>query len=178
VRWVALLRAVNLAGRNKVPMAELRALLERAGYADVRTYIASGNVLVDGPEDPAIVAGDMERIVETSFDVTTTAILRSPAQLASTVAAHPFGADTARSHVAFLASEPSTDAATRLEAADHGPDRAVLVGGEVYLHYPAGFQGARLSAARVERILGVQATMRNWRTVAALAELAHSPGTA
>lgn len=178
MRWVALLRAVNLGARNKVPMAELRALLERAGYADVRTYIASGNVLLDGPEDPTIVARDVERIIEKSFDVTTTAILRSPARLASTVAAHPFGADTAQSHVAFLASEPSTDAAAQFEAADHGPDGAVLAGGEVHLHYPAGFQGARLSAARMERILGVQATMRNWRTVAALAELAHSPGTA
>jgi uncharacterized protein (DUF1697 family) len=173
VRWVVLLRAVNLGARNKVPMAELRALLEEErGYADVRTYIASGNVLLDGPKSGAAVGRKLERLVADAFGVTTTAIVRTPDELAVIVAGHPFGRNTSRSHVVFLADEPAREAAERLAAADHSPDRAVLAGPNVYVQYHAGVQRARLSAARLEQLLDVAATHRNWRTVGALAELA------
>jgi uncharacterized protein (DUF1697 family) len=172
VRWVALLRAVNLGARNKVPMAELRTLLNDAGYGAVHTYIASGNVLFDGPEDPAAVASSLERLIADAFGVNTTAIMRTPEQLATVVAGHPFGDDTSRSHVVFLAREPEPDAIDRLATVDHTPDRALLAGANVYLQYPAGVQGSRLSAARLERLLGLPGTHRNWRTVVALAELA------
>lgn len=172
MRWVVLLRAVNLGSRNKVPMAKLRALLEGTGYGDVQTYIASGNVLLDGPRSGAAVARELERIVAAEFGVDTIAIVRKPAELAALVSDHPFGRDTSRSHVVFLAKRPSKKAAEELAAADHSPDRGVLAGKELYVQYGAGVQNARLSAARLERMLGVPATHRNWRTVAALAELA------
>ena len=172
MRWVALLRAVNLGARNKVPMAELRALLSGAGYGDVRTYIASGNVLLDGPQARSTIAGELERLIADAFQVKTTAVMRTPKELASVVAGHPFGVDTSQSHVVFLAERPGSQAARQLAAADHSPDRALLVGADVYLRYPAGVQGSRLSTARLERLLGTPGTHRNWRTVAALAELA------
>ena len=172
MRWVALLRAVNLGARNKVPMAELRTQLEAAGYGSVRTYIASGNVILDAPGSRAAVARGLEQHIADEFGVDTTAIIRKPDELAAVVEAHPFGADTSLSHVVFLARKPGAAAAKRLAAADHSPDQAVLVGMDVYLHYPAGVQGSRLSAARLERLLEVRATHRNWRTVAKLAELA------
>jgi uncharacterized protein (DUF1697 family) len=153
-------------------MAELRTLLEEAGYGDVRTYIASGNVLLDGPRSGAAVARELERIVADEFGVDTTAIARKPAELATLVSDHPFGRDTSRSHVVFLAERPSAKAAERLAAEDHSPDQGVLVVKDVYVQYGAGVQNARLSAARLERLLGVAATHRNWRTVAALAERA------
>lgn len=172
MRWVVLLRAVNLGSRNKVPMAQLRSLLEGSGYGDVRTYIASGNVLFDGPRSAAAVARELEQIVADGFGVETTAIVRKPAELAALVGGHPFGRDASRSHVVFLAGRPTAKAAERLAAADHAPDRGVLAGRDVYVQYGAGVQNARLSAARLERLLGVAATHRNWRTVTALAELA------
>jgi uncharacterized protein (DUF1697 family) len=164
VRWVALLRAVNLGGRNKVPMAELRGCLAEAGYENVRTFIASGNVLLDAPPGAAKLAAALERIVEDSFGVTTTVILRKPRDLATAVAAHPFGADTSQTHVAFLGSRPAEAAAARLAA-----ESAVLSGTEVYLRVS---NASRLSIARVESLLGVPATVRNFRTVVALAQLA------
>jgi len=171
MKWVALLRGVNLGTRNKVPMAELRTKLESAGYEGVRTYIASGNVLLDGPASRAAVASDLERIVANAFGVSTTTILRKPRELAATVAAHPFD-DDSETHVAFLAARPSTAAATRLEAAGGGVDRAVLDGAEVYLRLTRGVHASPLSIARLESLLGVSATLRNWRTVVALAQLA------
>lgn len=172
MRWVALLRAVNLGARNKVPMAKLRALLEEAGYGSVRTYIASGNVLLDGPRSRPAVARELERLIAEEFKVDTIAVMRTPKELAAVVAGHPFGDDFSHSHVVFLAKEPGRKAAAELAAIDHSPDRAALAGAHVYLQYPAGVQGSRLSAARLEHVLGLPGTGRNWRTVAALAELA------
>ncbi len=171
MRWVALLRAVNLGPRNKVPMAELRALLEAAGYEGVRTYLASGNVLLEGPAGRPALAATLERLVMDSFGVATTAILRKPRELGAAVAAHPFD-DASETHVVFLAARPTKAAAARLQAVDPGADRAVLNGAEVYLRLPRGIHGSRLSVTRLESLLGGPATLRNWRTVVALAELA------
>jgi uncharacterized protein (DUF1697 family) len=168
MRWVAFLRAVNLGPRNKVPMAQLRTLLEDAGYENIKTYLASGNVLLDGPAGRKALGSDLERLVLDAFGVTTAAILRKPRELAATVTAHPFG-HPSETHVAFLAARPAKEAADRLEAFDLD---AVLLGAELYLQLPRGVHGSRLSNARIESLLGVPATLRNWRTVVALAELA------
>ena len=168
MKWVALLRGVNLGARNKVPMAQLRPLLEDAGYGKVRTYIASGNVLLDGPAARQSLASDLERLVADAFGVMTAVILRKPRELAATVEAHPFDR-TGDTHVAFLARRPAASAAARLEPF---ADEAVLLGAELHLQLPHGVHGSRLSNARIESLLGVQATLRNWRTVVALAELA------
>jgi uncharacterized protein (DUF1697 family) len=168
VKWVALLRGVNLGARNKVPMAELRTLLENTGYGSVQTYIASGNVLLDGPAARNKLGSDLERLVADAFGVTTAVILRKPRELAATIEAHPFKR-TSDTHVAFLAERPAKSAVAKLDAFD--PD-AVLVGSELFLQLPRGVHGSRLSNARIESLLGVPATLRNWRTVVALAELA------
>jgi uncharacterized protein (DUF1697 family) len=169
MRWIALLRGVNLGARNKVPMAELRALLEEAGYKNVSTYIASGNVLLDGPRGARALAKALEQLIADSFGVKTIAILRTPRALAATVAKHPFD-DTSETHVAFLAARPRAANVSRLEAVD--PAAAVVLGTDLYLRLPRGVHGSRLSIARVESLLGVQATLRNWRTVVALADRA------
>jgi uncharacterized protein (DUF1697 family) len=168
--WVALLRAVNLAGRNKVPMAELRRLLEAAGHESVSTYIASGNVLLRSPASRAEVAASVEETVASAFGVTTTAIVRTPRELERIVAGHPFGTDTSTSVVTFLAQKPADTRA--LEEFVAPPEELVVDGTHVYVRYPAGYRNARVSAATIERKLGVLGTARNWRTVAKLAELA------
>jgi uncharacterized protein (DUF1697 family) len=171
MRWVALLRGVNLGARNKVPMAELRKLLETAGYGSVRTYIASGNVLLEAPPGATKLAAALERVVADEFGVKTAVILRKPRDLAATVAAHPF-ANASETHVAFLAARPTKAAAARLDDLDGGADRAVLAGADLYLRLTRGVHGSSLSIARLESLLGVPATLRNWRTVVALAGLA------
>ena len=172
MKWVALLRAVNLGARTKVPMAQLRERLESAGYEDVRTYIASGNVLLDGPARRAELGKALERLVADAFGVATTAILRKPRELAATLDAHPFGSDTSETYVAFLATRPSKSAVAQLEEAQGAAERAVVAGTDLYLRLPQGVHSSGLSVARIEKLLGVQATLRNWRTVVALVELA------
>jgi len=172
MRWVALLRAVNLGSRNKVPMAVLRKELEAAGYEGVRTYIASGNVLLEAPPGKAKLAAALERLIADSFGVETTVILRKPSELTATVERHPFGRKTSETYVGFLARKPAKAAAARLAEAAGATERAVLAGAEVYLRLPRGVHSSGLSVARVESLLGVPTTLRNWRTVVALTDMA------
>ncbi len=159
--WVALLRAVNLGSRNKVPMAELRRVLSDAGYGDVRTVIASGNVVFERARPQA---GDIERIVVDSFGVRTTAILRSAVQIRRLAASKPFDGAV---FVAFTRRKPAAKALASLE----GSDPFELVGPDLVLRFPDGYARARLTGAVLERRLGIDVTVRNWRTVEKLAEL-------
>jgi uncharacterized protein (DUF1697 family) len=169
--WVALLRAVNLGARNKVPMAGLRELLAAQGCEDVRTYIASGNAVFDSHTERAALARRLERAIHEAFGVETPVVLRTAAEIAAAVERHPFGEDSSHTHVAFLAQKPAAARVKGLAALDVAPDRIQIDGQEVYWHLPNGVQGARLSAARLEKELGVAATVRNWRTVTRLAQM-------
>ncbi len=171
--WLALLRAVNLGPRNKVPMAALREAFEGAGCEDVLTYIQSGNVVFRAATtNRGDLRSRLEAVVERSFGVTTTVVLRTWDEVARVASSHPFGADTSKSAVTFLAEKPTLSAVRRLRRLDVAPDQVKVVGRDVLLHYPHGLQGARLTGAVLERELGVIGTNRNWRTVAKLAELA------
>jgi uncharacterized protein (DUF1697 family) len=158
--WVALLRAVNLGSRNKVPMAQLRRVLEEAGYDDVRTVITSGNVVFSRGARPS--ARSLESLIAGEFGVRTTVILRSGAQIRRLRAAKPFDRTA---YVAFLASRP------RSTKAIEGLDRFTVVGSDIVLHFPSGYAAAQLTGAVLEKKLGIEATVRNWNTVEKLADL-------
>ena len=108
--------------------------------------------------------------------MTSTVVLRTWPELRRLAASHPFGADTSKSAVTFLAEKPTAAAVRRLRELDVAPDEAKVVGRDVLIHYPNGIQGSRLTGALLERTLGVQGTNRNWRTVARLAELIDAAG--
>jgi uncharacterized protein (DUF1697 family) len=157
--WVALLRAVNLGSRNTVPMAELRSVLADAGYADVRTVIASGNVVFEASRPKAAA---LERLIRDAFDVTTTVILRSGAQIRALRGAQPFERDA---YVAFLARRP------RSTKPIEGLEPFALVGADLVIQFPNGYANAQLSGAVIERRLGIEATVRSWNTIVKLAAL-------
>ncbi|HEY6053223.1 MAG TPA: DUF1697 domain-containing protein [Gaiellaceae bacterium] len=170
--WVALLRGINLGGRNRVPMGELREVFEQAGCGDVRTYIQSGNVVFTSRRrSREALARLLERAVEDAFGVVAPVVLRTSDELAAVAGSHPFGRVTSHSYVSFLAADPDPAGAGRL-AAIAGEDELSVVGRDVFLRYPNGFQGAQLTGPLLERHLGVAGTVRNWRTVMKLAELA------
>lgn len=175
--WVALLRGINLGPRNRVAMADLRRTFEAAGCTSVQTYIQSGNVVFRhaGSDREALAAG-LERAVKKELNVSAAIVLRTFAELAKVARAHPFGQDNSHTVVTFLAEKPSPAAVRSLAKLEIGEDRYRVVGQDAFLHYPNGFQGARLTGALLERRLGVPGTARNWRTVLKLAELAESAG--
>lgn len=171
-RWVALLRGINLGRRNRVAMPDLRRVFEQAGCTDVASYIQSGNVVFSADGERNELARRLEDAVARELGVESTIVLRRAAELAKLVRAQPFGNDTSKTHVVFLAKRPSAAAVRALRAEDVTPDEAHVAGSDLVVHLPNGVQGARLTGALVERRLGVPGTMRTWRTVERLAELA------
>ena len=176
-RYVALLRGVNVGGRNKVPMAELRLLVESLGCTGVATVIQSGNVVFTARRP--VRSERLQDAIAGRFGVRTPVILRTASEVVA-VAEHPLfpDLDPATVHVGFLAESPTVEAATAVETtaaavegASFGTERFALDGTEVYLHLPGGMARARLPS-HLERHLGVPLTIRNWATVTKLADLA------
>ena len=174
--YVALLRGINVGGRTRVKMDDLRRLFVALDHADVRSYLQSGNVIFKSPiEEPSCLAADVERSIARDLGLTVTVVLRTADDLAQVVANNPFlgrGADPATLHVTFLADAPDRDRAARLETPAGQPDELALAGREVYLHCPNDYGRTKLNNASIERRLGVSATTRNWRTVTTLRDLA------
>lgn len=175
--FVALLRSVNVSGRNRLPMEELRALVSDAGFGEVRTYVQSGNVVCTGRGSAATAARAIEERMAERLGWSVPVVVRTKAELGAVLGASPFageGLDQAKLHVTFLAGAPDPAGSRRLaaEADRFGDDRAVVLGREVYLHCPAGYGRSKLDNAFLERRLGAAATTRNWRTVTTLAGMA------
>jgi len=169
------LRGINLGGKRRVGMADLRAALERAGYGDVRTHLQSGNVLLSSDASPAELEPQLEALLHDEFGFEIAVMVRSREQLAAVVAHDPFGEvadDPARYVVSFLAAKPDRAAITRLKHAAEPPERVAVRGREVYAWHPGGVGRSELAKAIDERRLGVGVTARNWRTVTKLLELA------
>jgi uncharacterized protein (DUF1697 family) len=169
---IALLRGINVGGRNSVPMAGLRALLEeQLGLEDVSTYIQSGNVLFRSSAPAKTLPARIEAAIATAYDVRPAVVLRTPAELQKVVDSTPF-TDTAKAHVVFLDRKPAAAAAARLDPDRSPGDAFVLVGRELYLQLGNGAGRTKLTGDYLERTHGVRGTQRNWNTVVKLLALA------
>jgi uncharacterized protein (DUF1697 family) len=175
MRYAALLRAVNLGGNSKIAMADLRKLLADIGYADVSTYVQSGNAVFTGPARPAADMQDaIAGAIAGQLGVRCAVMIRTAAELAAAVSANPLGAEPdnpSRYFVVFLGGQPKPAAVTELTTRSFEPERVWVSGSHAYLWLPDGIGRARLSNSAVEKWLGVAATTRNWNTVNKLAGL-------
>ena len=168
--YVALLRAVNLGGRNKVSMGTLRSVIEELGHRDVTTYIQSGNVVFTASKD--VNPASLERAIERKFGFDIDVILRTTAAMKRVVKANPFGgADQSKVHVGFMASKPNAAAVSRLDTEQFDPEAAAVKGSEVYFYLPNGMGRTKLPGYVLNR-LDVPTTVRTWNTVLKLLELA------
>lgn len=178
-----LLRAINVGGHNKVPMARLRELFELAGATRVSTYIASGNLLcVPPPRFEAIEVDaycrEVQDAIAREFSVVTTAIPRTLSELVAARRAFPFDAhDNKLCAISFLESTPSRPAVAKLAEQDFGGDTCAVIGRELHLHYAAAVNGSTMTPAKLTRILGTPGTARNLGTVDKLVELMVPAGT-
>jgi uncharacterized protein (DUF1697 family) len=176
-RLVALLRGINLGRTRRVPMAELREMLEEMGYADVRTLLQSGNAVFTADEPPDDVARAIEAKIAKRFGFDVDVVVRTADELAAVVAASPLpdiATDGARYVVVFLPAEPDRAALAALAERDFAPERFEARGREVYAWCPNGLQKSPVIAALMDRLgsgTGT-ATVRNWNTVTKLAAMA------
>jgi uncharacterized protein (DUF1697 family) len=164
--FVALLRAVNVGGTGKLPMEDLRAMCAEAGFAKVRTFIASGNVIFGCRKSEAQVKATLEARLEDYAGKKMGVFVRTAAELAAVVANNPFpDAPANRTYAFFLDAPPPRDAIDRV--AGRKDERIALGIREIYVHYGEGMGKSKLSIPAA--VLG---TARNMNTVAKLAELA------
>jgi uncharacterized protein (DUF1697 family) len=171
MRYVALLRAVNVGGTAKLPMADLRKLVESLGYGAVTTYIASGNVIFDARGSEATIAGKIEDVLRSKLKLDTDVLVRTAAQLEPLVHDHAFadrGAEGSRLHVVFLRDAPTKSAIAKLDASRSPGDEILVRGREIHWHTPNGAGQSKLSMAYFERVLATPGTTRNHNTVTKL----------
>lgn len=185
---LALLRGINLGGRNKVAMAGLRELVAQLGHSEVSTYIQSGNVLFTAaaPADPAELARQLTAAIAAKLGVTAPAVVLARPELAAIIAARPFPAqdDPKAVHAVVLTAAPSPALAAKVAAAagqaaaKGARDEVVIAGRALYLHTPDGYGRSDLAQGLVKAVhdpqAGVTGTARNWATITRLAALADS----
>lgn len=164
-------------GKNKVPMAPLRAALETAGLRDVRTYIQSGNVIVSSALKPAALERLAHDVIRDNFGGDITVFARTPASLKNMLAACPFkkpGVDTARLYFTLLASPP--DAATLREFLSPGyaPDQIKIIGDTACILCATKYSDLKINNNFIERKLKLRATTRNYNTITNLVALAEN----
>lgn len=173
---IALLRGINVGGRNKLPMKDLAAMFDAAGCGDVRTYIQSGNVVFTAPKAlarrvPQLVGA----AITEQFGYTIPVVLRSVEELAAVVAANPYEVSEEEErllHVAFLEKVPTAEAVASLDPERSPRDEFVVNGGEIYVRYAKGVADSKLTNAYFDARLKTISTARNWRTTKKLLELA------
>lgn len=170
---IALLRAVNVGGTGKLPMADLRAVLKKLGYSNIETYIQSGNAVFDAAGKPAKIALDLAAALEKLVGTPVGVVIRTHEELHRIIAGNPFAAeaaaDGARVHVGFLAGAAPATAKTGLDAIiakyPARRDRYHLASDTLYLHLPDGAAETKFSGKPLDKALGVMGTARNWNTV-------------
>jgi uncharacterized protein (DUF1697 family) len=172
---VALLRGINVGGKNLLRMEHLVRIFEAAGCRAVRTYIQSGNVIFTA--SPALVRRlptVVSRAIAKEAGLEVPVVLRSADELAVAARANPYrgdGVDAGRVYVAFLAERPSATAVAGLDPQRSPPDEFTVRDREIYLHLRNGAAGTRLTNAYFDSKLGTVSTLRNTNTVAKLVDL-------
>jgi len=174
-KHVALLRGINVGGKNMLPMKELAVMFAKAGCSDVVTYIQSGNVVFCADDKVAAGLGAaIAKQVEARFGLRVPLVLRTAAEIDVVIRANPFlkaGASEEMLHVCFLADRPGKEFIAGLDAGRSTPDAFAVVGREIYMQLVNGVSGTKLTNAYFDSKLKTVSTMRNWRTVLKLAEM-------
>jgi uncharacterized protein (DUF1697 family) len=171
--FIALLRGINVGGRTSIPMAELRALAEAIGLADVRTYIQSGNLFFTADRKEGLEER-LEAAVAERF-IAVPVIVRSGEEWSAHAGSNPFpeAAEAEPNRLMMMLSKapPKADAALALQERARDGERIALAGGGLWIHYPGGSGTSKLSPSLIDKAVGSPATARNWRTVLKIGEM-------
>ena len=176
--YVALLRGINVGGRNLVSMDGLKEMFSAIGCRAVETFIQSGNVVFQGAERVARAVPEViSESISKHYGLQIPVVVRTAEELQRAVQANPFlriAADVATLHVAFLAERPTATRLASLDPLRSPPDEAIAMNREVYLRLPNGAGRTKFTNAYLDSKLATTSTVRNWRTVLTLVEMATS----
>jgi uncharacterized protein (DUF1697 family) len=170
--YIIFLRGVMPSGKNKVPMAQLREILAQAGFANVRTYIQSGNVLLDTDLSASETRNSIHDLIQEHIGPDLVVVVRLVAQLQRLLANNPFqeGYDLSRVFFVLFAHIPSADKVKELITQHFGDEQLALAEDAAYLYIPGAYGRGTLSNNFLEKKLSISATMRNFNTLSTLVE--------
>jgi uncharacterized protein (DUF1697 family) len=177
--WIAFFRGINVGGHNILPMTELKALLGEIGCNNVASYVQSGNVVFRHEEQsPDVLDSLVSQAVSSKYGFEPQVLLLTADQLSVASAENPFPAgenEPKTLHLFFLQADADSADWDAIGMLKSDTEHFRLVGRVFYLHAPDGIGRSKL-AARVEKLLGVPATARNWRTVKKVLQIASDAG--
>jgi len=177
MKYIALLRGINVGGKRKIKMADLRAMCEKIGLQEVQTYIQSGNLIFeDSEEDRSVLEKALQEQIKARFGFEIPVMMMTQTYLEQVAKNNPFlqqneDLDTKLLHVTFLAAAPAEDLLNILEEQETGTDEFKVLDKQVYLYFPNGYGRTKLTNTVFEKKLQVAATTRNWRTINKLIHL-------
>jgi uncharacterized protein (DUF1697 family) len=175
---IVLLRGINVGSANRIAMPALREALSDLGFENVRTYVQSGNIVLETGLDDEKCSAAVEGVIAERFGLTVPALARGHAEIAAVVAANPYPQqalqDPKRFQVTFLTGAPDLDVVRELETLAAQTGELVAVDGRaLYAWHPDGIQRSKLATRLTPKRLGVtNVTARNWNTVTILLEMA------
>ena len=175
--YVALLRGVNLGRNRRVQMGSLRELLEGHDHQGVRTYLQSGNVVLESTLSATKLEAALERQLAEGLGFSVDVLVRTTDELGAILALDPLAdvaSDPSLYLVTFLRARPDKALVARLRSAEVEPEQVVASGRELYSWHPSGVGRSALAKLLLPKSLGVTASGRNWRTLEQLAALAAS----
>lgn len=173
-RFIVLLRGVTPTGKNRVPMAQLRDALTEGGFANVQTWIQSGNVLLDTELSATKTAEKVHAIILKNIGADLKIIVKTPTEIQSVLAKNPFGEtfDISRVFFTLFNDIPDGKLVSALQSQDFGEEKCVFAPHAVYLFIPGSAARSKLSNNFIERKLKIGATTRNFNTLTKMVELA------
>jgi uncharacterized protein (DUF1697 family) len=177
MKYISILRGINVSSQKKIKMADLKSLYELLGFQNVVTYIQSGNVIFDAPvKNKSDLKKKIVEAIEEKYRFHVPVEIRTNLEIGDIIKNCPFGSvdlgkDGTKVLVTFLSSTPSEDRVSDIQKYVVAPEELVVRGKEVYLYCPDGYGKSKLSNTFLEHKLGVEATTRNWKSVHKLYEL-------
>jgi uncharacterized protein (DUF1697 family) len=175
--YVSFLRGINLGSHNRIAMPALTNLYQDQGFTAVQTYLQSGNVVFDAPEEDAdALEIRFSEAIRTTWGLEVPVLLRTREAVTTMLIVNPYAARAEAAptacHITLLSSAPLPAQAEALALVSSAPDECTLLGREVYLYCPGGYGNTKFSNAFIERKLKVTATTRNLNTMRAMLTLA------
>jgi uncharacterized protein (DUF1697 family) len=177
-KYIAILRGINVGGKRKILMTDLKKLFVETGFTDIVTYIQSGNVIfnAEAETDTAGLGDKIERNIRNRFGFEVPVIVRTLKELADAISGNPFidtyEPDIERLHLTFLKLVPQAAKLKQIDSYDFSPDKFDIQDKNVFVYCLAKYSDSKLTNNFFESRLKVPATTRNWKTVLKLSELA------
>ncbi len=174
-KYIAILRGINVGGKRKILMADLKELFSEIGFADIQTYIQSGNVIFNTKrkDDNIELANKIEQSIAKNYDFKVPVIVRNVEELNEAISNNPFFEknDIERLHLTFLKEVPETEKLDKIKTYDYSPDKFEIKDKNVFVYCSGKYSDSKLTNKFFESKLKVLATTRNWKTVLKLLEL-------